>query len=384
MIRLLELLAVPLVLAAGYLLLLTAASRRASVPRTARGRTRFDVVVPAHDEERGIPRTVQSLLATDYAPELRRVLVVADNCADSTAARAAAAGARVLVRDDPARRGKGRALAFAFERSLADGFADAIVVVDADSIVSPNLLSAFAARLERGALAVQAGASVLNRDDSCRTRLMALALTLFNGVRSLGRENLGLSCGLRGNGMCIATAALLAHPYEAFSLVEDLEYGIELARAGVRVRYAAEAAVASEIVSSSGAAASQRRRWEQGRAGLARRLIVPVLRDALARRSLLLFDVAADLLVPPLSSLVLMLVAGLVAALLVSAPSWPWLAGLALVAVYLARGWSLSGLGASGLRALAWAPLYVVWKLCTVSRAAPREWIRTAREAGAP
>jgi len=184
--------------------------------------------------------------------------------------------------------------------------------------------------------------------------------------------------------MCIATAALVAHPYEAFSLVEDLEYGIELARAGVRVRYAAEAAVASEIVSSSGAAASQRRRWEQGRAGLARRLIVPVLRDALARRSLLLFDVAADLLVPPLSSLVLMLVAGLVAALLVSAPSWPWLTGLALVAVYLARGWSLSGLGASGLRALAWAPLYVVWKLCTVSRAAPREWVRTAREAGAP
>src|SRR5207237_9168482 len=98
MIRLLELLAVPPVLAAGYLLLLTAASRRASVPRTARGRTRFDVVVPAHDEERGIARTVQSLLATDYAPELRRVLVIADDCADSTAPGAAAAVARVVRR----------------------------------------------------------------------------------------------------------------------------------------------------------------------------------------------------------------------------------------------------------------------------------------------
>jgi 1,2-diacylglycerol 3-beta-glucosyltransferase len=213
---------------------------------------------------------------------------------------------------------------------------------------------------------------------------MALALAMFNGVRSLGRESLALSCGLRGNGMCIATAALRAQPYEAFSLVEDLEYGIELARAGVRVQYAGEASVASEMVSSSRAAASQRRRWEQGRASLARKLIVPVLRDALARRSLLLFDAAADLLVPPLSSLVLVLLAGLVAALLASAPCWPWLTGIAFVAVYVVRGWSLSGLGASGLRAMAWAPFYVVWKLCTVSRAAPREWVRTAREAGAP
>ncbi|HWE25798.1 MAG TPA: glycosyltransferase family 2 protein [Myxococcales bacterium] len=383
MIRiLLELLAVPPLAAAGYLLLLTLFSRRAPAAR-GRGRTRFDVVIPAHDEERGIARTVRSILETDYAADLRRVLVVADNCSDSTAAHAAAAGARVLVRDDPERRGKGRALAFAFERSLADGFADAIVVVDADSAVSPNLLSAFAARLERGALAVQAGPAVLNRDDSCRTRLMSLALALFNGVRSLGRDNLGLSCGLRGNGMCIATTVLRAHPYGAFSLVEDLEYGIELARAGIRVEYAGETAVASEMVSESRSAASQRRRWEQGRASLSRQLLLPLLRNAFARRSLLLLDAAVDLLVPPLSSLVLALAAGLGVALFASAPAWPWLAGLAFVAIYVARGWSLSGLGFSGLRALAWTPFYVMWKVSKVSRATPTEWVRTAREAGA-
>ena len=381
MIRLLALLAVPPLMAAGYLLLLTLASRRVPLRRGALARTRFDIIVPAHDEERGIARTVQSLLATGYAPELRRVIVVAHNCTDSTAERAAAAGAKVLVRDDPTRRGKGHALAFAFERSLADGFADAVVVVDADSIVSPNLLTAFSARLERGALAAQAAAAVLNRDESCRTRLMALALASFNGVRSMGRDNLGLSCGLRGNGMCISTAALRAHPHRAVSLVEDLEYGIALARGGVRVVYTADAVVASEIVSSSDAAASQRGRWERGRAHLRRQLTAALLREALAQRSLLLFDMGADLLVPPLSSLALALCAGMAAALLAHASLWPWAAGIACVAVYVTRGWTLSGLGIAGLRAIAWAPFYVVWKLCTASRPAPPEWIRTAREA---
>ena len=44
---------------------------------------------------------------------------------DSTAARAEAAGALVLVRSDETLRGKGHALKFAFDRFLAEGIADA-------------------------------------------------------------------------------------------------------------------------------------------------------------------------------------------------------------------------------------------------------------------
>ena len=91
-----------------------------------------------------------------------RVLVVADNCTDSTAALARAAGAEVLERDDTERRGKGYALDFAFHASQAHGWADAVVVVDADTEVSANLLEAFAARIENGAKAIQAHYGVLN------------------------------------------------------------------------------------------------------------------------------------------------------------------------------------------------------------------------------
>ena len=390
------LLALPLCCASGYLLLLALASRRPGLLPAAPPSLRFDLIVPAHDEESGIARTVQSLLAVDYPAGLRRVLVVADNCADATAVRAEAAGAQVLVRDQPGLRGKGYALAHAFEHSLQSGFADAVVVVDADSVVPVNLLHAFAARLQRGAQAIQAGSAVLNVNDSWRTQLMALGFALFNGVRSLARDNLGLSCGLRGNGMCLSTTTLRAHPPQAFSVVEDIEYGIALGRAGVRVCYAFEAPVASAMVSSGMAASSQRRRWDLGRKQLARKLAMPLLLEAIERRSALLYDLGIDLLVPPLSMLALLIAAGCGAALLLSwlqgawLPAlWVWLASATGVAVYVARGWALSGTGLRGLRAMAFAPFFVVWKLVVLSRGAGRsessgsastEWVRTARE----
>ena len=193
---------------------------------------RFDFVVPAHNESMGIAATVKSLQDVDYPKDLFRVLVVADNCTDDTAVKAREAGAVVLERQSAELRGKGYALAHAFQKCLAEG-ADAVVVVDADTLVSKNLLSAFAARLVWGNVAVQAHYGVQNPNASWRTRLMRIALSMFHQVRSIGRERLKVSAGLRGNGMCLRTSLLREAPHDAYSLVEDLEYGIRLGRKGL-------------------------------------------------------------------------------------------------------------------------------------------------------
>ncbi len=198
------LLAIPVAAACGYLLLLTLLSGDRAAPARGAAALKFDIVVPAHNEEAGISRTVANLSAVDWPGPFRRIVVVADNCTDGTAERAREAGATVLVRTDPSLRGKGHALKRAFEESLRQGFADAVVVVDADTVVAPNLLHAFASRLSRGAHAIQAHYGVSNPSASWRTRLMTVALALFNQVRSMGRERLGLSSGLRGNGMCFS------------------------------------------------------------------------------------------------------------------------------------------------------------------------------------
>lgn len=381
--------AAPLFGASLYLGMLTLFSRRVKPAPVSARTLRFDVVVPAHDEAQGIAGTVRNLLAIDYPKDRFRVCVVADNCSDATAARAMEAGAVAWVRTDAAHRGKGYALELAFERSLAERFADAVVVVDADTTVTPNLLAAFAARIEGGAGAMQAEYAVSNATESWRTQLMEVAFALFHGVRSHARERLRLSCGLRGNGMCFTRDLLERHPHRAFSLVEDLEYGIALGLGGERVVFVPEVKVFGEMVSSEKASRSQRRRWEEGRRGIVRRLGPALLRKAM-RGDAVSADLFMDVAVPPLSRLVGLTALGLGVA---AALAWtdrslgfalfPWALSALFLLAYVARGWVLSGTGLRGLLALARAPLYLAWKLALHlspgRRRAGGEWVRTAR-----
>jgi 1,2-diacylglycerol 3-beta-glucosyltransferase len=166
---LIALLAIPVVLACGYLLALTLLSSEPKPLAPSSRRLRFDVIVPAHNEAAVIGRVVTSLQKLDWPPERFRILVVADNCTDDTAEIASDAGAVVLQRHDPNLRGKGYALRYAFGRSSDEGYAHAVVVVDADTDAMPNLLEACAARIEAGADAVQVHYGVRNPHDSWRT-----------------------------------------------------------------------------------------------------------------------------------------------------------------------------------------------------------------------
>ncbi len=381
-------LALPAIAVSLYLLLLTLLSAAPAVALRSSRRLRFDVIVPAHNEAAVIEGVVASLRRLVWPADGFRVLVVADNCTDSTAALARAAGAEVLERHDTKRRGKGHALDFAFQASQAHGWAYAVVVVDADTEVSANLLEAFAARIENGAKVIQAHYRVLNSQDSWRTRLMTIAMTAFHRVRSRARERMQLSCGIRGNGWCITHRLLHQVPYRAFSLTEDIEYGIDLGLAGYRVHYADETHVAAMMVSGEQAARTQRQRWEEGRWQLIRSKTLPLLQAAMGRGGKVCLDLALDLLVLPLSYVavnvaLLIALAGIALLWEPSVEIWLWLGlggGLSLL-LYVLRGWQLSGVGLRGLVDLLRAPFFVFWKVLLMLR--PRgsaEWIRTKRE----
>ncbi len=383
----LTLLALPTCLVCAYLGMLALLARRsppsASAAWPAPAMT-FDIIVPAHDEARGIVATIASLSALDYPAALRRIVVVADNCSDDTAALARLCGAHVLERHAPEQRGKGYALAFAFEHGLRDGFASAFVVVDADSVVSSNLLAVFARRFAAGAMALQADYGVRNPRDSWRTRLMCLAFALFHRVRSLARQRLRLSVGLRGNGMGFSAELIRHIPHQAFSIVEDAEYGIQIGLAGHRVEDAGEAHVLGDMPADERSARSQRRRWEHGRFALLTRHGPILLRRAWHERSRVLLDLAVDLIVPPLSYVALLTTVGMAASLWLGRPLPITLfaAAAAGLSAYVLRGWSLSGLGLRGAVDLLCAPYYVFWKLWLLVRRDERkseEWVRTRR-----
>jgi cellulose synthase/poly-beta-1,6-N-acetylglucosamine synthase-like glycosyltransferase len=356
--------------------------RRPSESGARRSLRQLAVVIPAHDEAASIARCVRSVAAC-VAPSVAstQIVVIADNCSDDTAGLARAAGARVIERVDEARRGKGFALEYAFARLLDEG-CDGVLVIDADSVLEANALTAVAAALRGGADGVQIRNLVLNPEAALRARLMAVALMAFNVLRPRGRERLGLSVGILGNGFALSRATLLATPYDAHSVVEDLEYHLRLVRAGRRVRFIEGATVRSVMPTGGEGVRTQRARWEGGRLGMLLNYGPALAREAL-RGNWFLVEPLLDLLLLPLAFHVTLLLAAL---------ALPWaparhyaLVALAFVMLHVCVGIVVGGGGRREFAALAAAPFYVAWKLAVtpaIVRAAGRvtPWVRTARE----
>src|SRR5258708_4301849 len=101
---------------------------------------RTTVLIPAHNEGSGILPTIRDV-QVQLGPG-DRILVVADNCTDDTAAIVQAAGVEVTVRADPERRGTGYALEFGV-RPLALTPPDVVVIIDADCRLRENSLLHF-------------------------------------------------------------------------------------------------------------------------------------------------------------------------------------------------------------------------------------------------
>jgi cellulose synthase/poly-beta-1,6-N-acetylglucosamine synthase-like glycosyltransferase len=342
---------------------------------------RLAVIIPAHNEQKLIRQCVASLAGPTT------IYVIAHNCADATAQLAAEAGAQPLVLNDTVG-GKGVALDFGFRHAIAAG-AEAVLVVDADSVAAPNLIAAVSAAFASGAEAVQCRYQVSNSGANRRTRLAALALLGMNVVRPRGRQRLGLSCGIFGNGFALSARTLAKVPYTPNSLVEDLEYHLHLIRAGIRVEFLNHTAVFGEMPESGSAAGSQRARWEGGRI-LMRRLWARPLALEIVRGRMRMLEPLLDLLALPLATEAVLLLL-LEAIGIFAHASWmiAWSAtGLAAIVLYVLVAALLGPQPWRTLQALAFAPAYLAWKIVMIprTRLAARTdaaWVRTQRNAEA-
>lgn len=371
-----------LVLLAAAALEARAISRRSPPPS---GELDLAVLVPAHDEEAAIAQTIESLRAQRYSPERMTIYVIADNCHDGTVRAATRAGAHVLERRDPARRGKGHAIAWAITQLQLEGSPDAVVVVDADCRASENLLAALSRRLAQGASAAQCDYVVANPEASPASALRFAGFALMATVRSLGKARLGLSCGLFGTGMALSWSSLARVSWQAFSLTEDLEHQLRLVLAGERVVFVPEARVASAMPTTLAAGESQQRRWEGGRIGLVARWAPTLIRTGLRVGDVGRLHAGLELLVPPQSLLACIHAAFLAEGLRARSRVTIGLAvcGLLAQATFVLGGLALVRAPLCVFRALLSAPVLVahkLWLFADLLRGrAPAEWIRTER-----
>lgn len=269
----------------------------------------FAILIPAHNEEIILGTLLESLSALTYPKDLYTVHVIADNCTDNTAELARAVGwANVHERFDDVKRSKGYALGWLLQKLEENQmFYDAYVILDADSVVEPDFLQAMAARLAEGARVLQARYTVLNVAEAPSATLRWIAMTLINHVRPLGRNALGASSTLTGNGMCFSRSALLDHPWQAYSIAEDYQYYLSLVKQGERVRYVPAAVVRAQMPTTFTQMRAQDIRWEIADIGQRHwQIALRLLRAGMRSRDMVRIEAIAELLTPPLSFLVCM------------------------------------------------------------------------------
>lgn len=358
-------------------------SARAGTGGPARSRLLF--LIPAHDEEEMIGDCVRAVLTMRYPRELTGILVVADNCSDSTAARARALGVDCWERNDTELRGKPRALAWALDRINLPEY-DAVVILDADALVDPDYATALDRAAPLRGKAVECFDDVRNRGESALTRLAALySAARFRAAFRLKRA-LGLTIPL-SDGMCVGTDVLREHPWSAFGLCEDWEVYAILTAAGVPIDLAVGAHLYAEEATSMRQASTQRQRWLSGRIS-ALATYGPKLLGSRRIGWHQKLDAISELSSPgPIVHLSLVAVS-VTAIVLLNAPGWTGVAALLAASLLRPVAYALIGVWldpepSRAVASLLTLPFYAAWRLIVAMKGLRLlrggEWVRTAR-----
>ena len=250
----------------GYAMVLMVSGlfRRYRVPVKALPRTRFAVIIPAHNEEPVLAPLLREIRAQRYPRHLVDIFVVADNCDDRTAYVAVANGATAFERHNLQEIGKGHAVQYALDRILAQDRHDAIVVIDADNLPDPEFLACMNNHLQAGEKIIQSRKDVKNPNDGVLAAVKTMLVWTSNRFWFVAKDNLHCSGVLLGSGMCVATSVIRDIGWDVFSLTEDFQFTAKALLNDYQVYWADEAIIYEEEPTRFDQIWRQHVRWSRG------------------------------------------------------------------------------------------------------------------------
>ncbi|MDY7541423.1 MULTISPECIES: glycosyltransferase family 2 protein [unclassified Cryobacterium] len=232
------------------------------------------VLIPAHNEALSLPVTLASLLSQSHPPE--RIIVVADNCTDSTVSIARDHGVEVVESVHNSQK-KAGALNQALKRVLPGQLDnDVVMIMDADTALDDGFLAEAVARFTSDRALMAIGGlfygepgfgllGLLQRNEYVRySRELARRrgrVFVLTGTASLFRP-LALRSVAENRGATIP--GVPGDVYDTHALTEDNELTLALKSLGGLITSPSQCTVVTELMPNIPALWQQRLRWQRG------------------------------------------------------------------------------------------------------------------------
>jgi len=238
-------------------------------------------IIPAYNEQDSILRTLKSLRAQTRRPD--EIIVLADNCTDSTIPLALAAGVSVVESKDNEDGKAGALNALLAEILPILEFDDTILVMDADTVLTERFIEATERMLftpSKKKIAGVGGIFLADDEDDWNLARQLQSNEYVRYQRRLSRRH-GRALVLTGTGTVFKAGVLLevqtarregripdlgqTHSvYDTSALTEDNELTLSVKELGYRVVSPKDCTVKTAMMPSFTSLYKQRRRWQRG------------------------------------------------------------------------------------------------------------------------
>lgn len=256
---------------------------------------RFLVLFPAYKEDRVIVSTVSSFLEQEYPKEKYDVLVISDGMQASTNENLSTLPIRLQIATY-SNSSKAKALTLAMDVT-ADETYDAVVIMDADNVTTPNFLAEINRAFNSGLKAVQAHRTGKNMNTDIAI-LDAISEEINNGFFRSGHNAVGLSAGLAGSGMAFDAEWFRSNVKYLQTAGEDKELEALLLKQRIHTEYLEQLPVYDEKTQKKEGIKNQRKRWIAAQYG-ALRASLPDFPKALLQGNLDYCDKILQWMLPP-------------------------------------------------------------------------------------
>jgi cellulose synthase/poly-beta-1,6-N-acetylglucosamine synthase-like glycosyltransferase len=256
------------------------------------------ILIPAHNEEKVIARTIEAMLRLEYPKEKLKIMVINDGSTDGTRdiiEGYARADRRIELFDVPkgeGGKGKSRALNLGVQRVTSD----VIAIYDADNTPDKDSLRYLVAQLLTNS---ELGAAIgkfrtINKNVNLLTKFINIETLSFQSMLQAGRWQMHNIATLPGTNFVMWTRLIRQlGGWDEQALTEDSELSIRIYQEGYKIKFVPYAMTYEQEPQSWRVWVHQRTRWVRGNSYVLAKFLKRIPKF---RSKRLMFDVLYTLL----------------------------------------------------------------------------------------